>query len=118
MSSPTPPPPSAKAAVDLSYPRIKRDILQLIVQYLQDEGYASSVMTVQDEAGVKLAEQNQQRGLLKRARAAIADGDWLEVEKLSGRCWAVGTRPSSTPSTASSTSRWSRGASTTRLSRT
>ena len=43
----------------------------MILQYLQDEGYNSSVMTVQDEAQVMLADQQIHRGQLKRVRNAI-----------------------------------------------
>ncbi|KAL3905858.1 MAG: hypothetical protein SGPRY_010763, partial [Prymnesium sp.] len=68
---------------------IKQDILHMILQYLHDEGYAASFLTVQDEANVKLAEQQGQRGQLKRARKAILEGDWAEVEKICRR-WSVG----------------------------
>jgi hypothetical protein len=43
----------------------------LILQYLQDEGYATSFMTVQDEANVKFAEHQTQRSTFKRMRKAI-----------------------------------------------
>ena len=54
----------------------------MILQYLQDEGYTASSMTIQDETNVKLLEQVSQRAHVKRMRRAILDGDWLEVEKL------------------------------------
>ena len=54
----------------------------MILQYLQDEGYPASSMTIQDETNVKLLEQVSQRAHVKRMRRAILDGDWLEVEKL------------------------------------
>ena len=54
----------------------------MILQYLQDEGYTASSMTIQDETNVKLLEQVSQRTHVKRMRRAILDGDWLEVEKL------------------------------------
>ena len=57
----------------------------MILQYLQDEGYSTSFLTVQDEANVKLAKQQSQRSQLKRARKAILEGDWIEVEKLTRR---------------------------------
>ena len=71
--------------LDPSDPQIKQDILRMILQYLQDEGYSTSFLTVQDEANVKLAEQQSQRSQLKRARKAILEGDWIEVEKLTRR---------------------------------
>ena len=62
--------------------RGRQDILRMILQYLQDEGYTASSMTIQDETNVKLLEQVSQRAHVKRMRRAILDGDWLEVEKL------------------------------------
>ena len=55
------------------------------MQYLQDEGYTTSFLTMQDEANVKLAEQQTQRSLFKRMRKAILEGDWVEVDKLCGK---------------------------------
>ena len=43
----------------------------MILQYMQDEGYTASVMTIQDEANVKLVEQKSQRTQLKRMHNAI-----------------------------------------------
>ena len=63
-------------------PKIKQDIIRMILQYLQEEGYAASFVTIQDETNVKLAEQRTQRAQLKRMRKAILDGDWVEVEKM------------------------------------
>ena len=75
------------STLNLHDPRIKQDILRMILQYLQDEGYTASFLTVQDEANVKLAEQQAQRAQLKRTRKAILEGDWNEVEKQCRR-WA------------------------------
>lgn len=41
------------------------------MQYLQDEGYTTSVMTIQDEANVKHSEQLTQIGHLKKMKKAI-----------------------------------------------
>jgi hypothetical protein len=38
---------------------------------LQDEGYTTSFMTMQDEAKIKLAEKQTQRSYFKRMRKAI-----------------------------------------------
>ena len=80
------------ATLDPSDPQIKQDILRMILQYLQDEGYSTSFLTVQDEANVKLAEQQGQRSQLKRARKAILEGDWNEVEKLCRRWTEDGSK--------------------------
>jgi len=71
--------------VDGSDPQIKQEILQLIVQYLYDEGYAASVTTVQDEANVRRLEAQRLRPAIRRLRRAVLDGDWPEVEKQCGR---------------------------------
>ena len=64
---------------------IKRDIACLILQYLQDEGYTTSFLTMQDETKIKLAEKQTQRSYFKRMRKAVLDGDWVEVDKLCGK---------------------------------
>ena len=70
---------------DASDPDIKRDIVSMIAQYLQDEGYMASCLTVQDEAEVKLMEQQNRSGVLKRMRKCVVEGDWGEVEKLTAK---------------------------------
>jgi COMPASS component SWD3 len=48
----------------------------MIVQYLQDEGYTASIMTIQDEASVRFTENLRNRSHFKRIKAAIL-GTWL-----------------------------------------
>ena len=48
-----------------------QDIVCLIMQYLQDEGYTTSFLTMQDETKIKLAEKQTQRSYFKRMRKAI-----------------------------------------------
>ena len=57
----------------------------MILQYLQNEGYVASVMTLQDEANVKTKEKLNRRAVFKRMRNSILEGDWPEVEKLCAR---------------------------------
>mmetsp|Transcript_42775 Transcript_42775/g.69354 ORF Transcript_42775/g.69354 Transcript_42775/m.69354 type:complete len:631 (-) Transcript_42775:57-1949(-) len=63
-------------------PQIKRDIIRMITQYLANEGYHASMMTIQDEAGVKFNEQLSRRTQIKRIKKLIMEGDYAEVEKL------------------------------------
>eukprot|EP01052_Picozoa_sp_SAG31_P041731 SAG31_NODE_6409_length_2030_cov_1.370274_2_plen_298_part_00 len=58
---------------DPADPRIKEDILRMIIQYLQGEGYMASVLILQDEANVKGKER-----LNKMVRAALLrrEGLW------------------------------------------
>ena len=76
---------TAMGHFDPNDPSIKREIVHLILQYLQDEGYTASFLTMQDESNVKLAEQQTQRSLFKRMRKAILEGDWPEFDKLCGK---------------------------------
>ncbi|KJE94136.1 WD-repeat protein [Capsaspora owczarzaki ATCC 30864] len=64
---------------------LRNDLVRLIIQYLQDEGYSISQMVLQDEANTKLNEQRADQSHVKRMRKAILDGDWPEVEKLCTR---------------------------------
>jgi len=67
---------------DPNDPKIREDIVCMIVQYLQDSGYTASALTVQDEANVKMYEEIEQRAQLRAMRRAILEGEWNEVEKL------------------------------------
>ncbi|KAJ3086995.1 hypothetical protein HK102_012019 [Quaeritorhiza haematococci] len=67
---------------DSDEPRIKEDIIRVITQYLNDEGYHASKLTLLDEANVKSREREEQAIEIKRMRKAILEGDWPEVDKL------------------------------------
>ncbi|KAJ3196340.1 hypothetical protein HK101_009256 [Irineochytrium annulatum] len=54
----------------------------MIVQYLGDEGYMASKLTVLDEANVKWHERDERQADVKRIKKAILDGDWPEVDRL------------------------------------
>ncbi|KAJ3298013.1 hypothetical protein HK104_011237 [Borealophlyctis nickersoniae] len=54
----------------------------MISQYLSDEGYHASKLTILDEANVKSREREERHLDAKRMRKAILDGDWAEVDKL------------------------------------
>lgn len=75
----------AIAALNGDDPQIKQEILQLILQYLSDEGFAASVTTVQDEANVRRLEAARLRPAARRLRRAVLEGDWPEVEKQCSR---------------------------------
>lgn len=63
-------------------PRIKRDVLALIVQYLQDEGFHSAAMVLEDESSAKVSNQIKMKQRFKRIQQAVIAGDWNEVERL------------------------------------
>ncbi|ORY96519.1 WD40-repeat-containing domain protein [Syncephalastrum racemosum] len=64
-------------------PRIKEDIMGMIMQYLADEGFHASQAVLSDETNVKWKEREERTVEIKRLKKAILDGDWQEVEKLS-----------------------------------
>lgn len=64
---------------------IKSEIIQVIVQYLQDEGYVTSSLIVQDEANLKVKNTSNKRSQLRRIRRAVMNGDWIEVENILGQ---------------------------------
>lgn len=51
--------------------RAWQDIIRMIVQYLEDEEYTTSMMTVQDEANVKISANTKRRNRIRRLQASI-----------------------------------------------
>jgi hypothetical protein len=64
---------------DPDNPQIKKDVIQMIVQYLESEGYTASVAIIQDETNVKGREQQNRSTQLRRTRQSILDGEWEQV---------------------------------------
>lgn len=52
-------------------PRIKEDIIAIIMQYLQDEGYHASQSVLYDETNVKWKEREERTLEVKRLKKAI-----------------------------------------------
>ncbi|KAJ1654362.1 hypothetical protein IWQ61_005691 [Dispira simplex] len=67
---------------DEDNPRIKQDILHMIIQFLDDEGYYISKSIIYDEANIKQQAQYGKIQEIKRLKQAILDGDWAEADKL------------------------------------
>ncbi|KAJ3367671.1 hypothetical protein GGF31_007131 [Allomyces arbusculus] len=63
-------------------PKIKEDIIRMIIQYLSNNGYHAAKLTLQDEANVRHFEHQETQHELRRLRKAILDGDWAEVDRL------------------------------------
>ncbi|CAI5725387.1 unnamed protein product [Hyaloperonospora brassicae] len=74
-----------EATFDEQNSQIKQELLALITQYLQQEGFTMSSATIQDEANVKRHVRLQERDALRRLSTAIMDGDWDLVAKLLGK---------------------------------
>lgn len=63
-------------------PVIKKDILQMIIQYLRDAGLHSSVQTLQDEAHAAVRDLTRSRRRFVRVKHAVILGDWREADRL------------------------------------
>ncbi len=85
FAAPRRPHVSPSALVDARDPTLRHEILQLIVGYLQAEGYTASMLTVCDEANVRLNEHVARTARVKRIKKAALDGEWVEFEKLCTR---------------------------------
>eukprot|EP00899_Mesostigma_viride_P000063 jgi/Mesvir1/10057/Mv12126-RA.1 len=72
----------AESALQHDDPHIKEDIIRMILQYLQNEGYTASMVTIQDEANVKAGEEASKRSRVRRLKNAVLEGEWAEVEKI------------------------------------
>jgi COMPASS component SWD3 len=71
-----------KNVLDVDDPVVKNEIIQVIIQYLQDEGYMGSALIVQDEANVKMKNTSSKRSQLRRIKRAVMSGEWEEVENI------------------------------------
>ncbi|KAJ2520744.1 hypothetical protein H4217_001845 [Coemansia sp. RSA 1939] len=67
---------------DATNPRIHRDIIRIIAQYLDAQGYTSTKVTLYDEANVKQQQENNYISDVVRLRAAILDGEWDEADRI------------------------------------
>lgn len=73
---------SDPAVFDPDETSVKNELIQVIVQYLQDEGYQASSLIVQDEANVKLRNTSNKRSQLRRIRRAIMNGEWDDIDAI------------------------------------
>lgn len=64
-------PRSAASLLPADDPRLREDILRLILQYLHDEGFHAARQVLQDEAMVKLREDEELSVDHRRFRKAI-----------------------------------------------
>lgn len=66
-------------------PKVKEDIIRMIVQYLQDEGYSMCATIIQDETNIKVRNEEIHVDAMKRIIKAIIDGSWDVVGKLASK---------------------------------
>eukprot|EP01086_Lenisia_limosa_P005065 TRINITY_DN2117_c0_g1_i1.p1 TRINITY_DN2117_c0_g1~~TRINITY_DN2117_c0_g1_i1.p1 ORF type:complete len:598 (-),score=89.12 TRINITY_DN2117_c0_g1_i1:167-1960(-) len=63
-------------------PEMKKEIIAIIAQYLEDEGYGISLLTLFDEAGVKDEVERSFLHQAQRLKKSIMEGEWLEVDSI------------------------------------
>lgn len=61
---------------------IQKDLVRLIAQYLDDEGYSATKTVLQDETNVKGAARQKQHQLFRKLRSSLLDGLWDDVTSL------------------------------------
>lgn len=61
---------------------IKKEILAMIAQFLDENGYKSSAQVLSDEANLKSEEEDQKKTELGALKAALKSDDWPKIESL------------------------------------
>ena len=74
-------------------PKIRDDIVKMIVQYLESAGYTSSAAVLQDESNVKMRLKQIKQKHANRMRKIIIDGEWETVEELTKKVLKPRTQP-------------------------
>lgn len=65
-----------------SNPNLRSDLILLISQWLQDEGFGATRLMLLDEANVKNREREELKADHKKLRKALIEGDFVEIDKL------------------------------------
>jgi COMPASS component SWD3 len=69
---------------DASAGALKSELVRIVVQYLENEGYVASALTLAEEAGQRTADDAHAVEHRARMRRALLDGDWPVVKQLCG----------------------------------
>ena len=67
-----------KKKSEIIYQIKKEDIILLIMDFLKNEGYDRTYVSLEEESGINLYNYDENLGIL---RGFILDGDWEEAEK-------------------------------------
>eukprot|EP00301_Raphidiophrys_heterophryoidea_P020228 c4976_g1_i1.p1 GENE.c4976_g1_i1~~c4976_g1_i1.p1 ORF type:complete len:617 (+),score=149.73 c4976_g1_i1:115-1851(+) len=59
---------------------VKREIVRMMMQYMEDEGYHASMLTLQDESNVAFHQSQMRHDHMLMLKKAILDGDWVSAE--------------------------------------
>ncbi|PVU87218.1 hypothetical protein BB561_006430 [Smittium simulii] len=77
--------PLIKASSDLfneSDPRIKNDLVRIIGQYLDDNGFTTTKTVLFDEANIRKKQKSDYLTDMVNLRQAVIDGDWDEIDQI------------------------------------
>lgn len=81
------PRPDLNTALHPDDPKIRIEILSLIVQYLEDQCFHASALNLKDEIRLKIANFSARHRQLKKLRGAITSGDWSQIDHITaGLC--------------------------------
>eukprot|EP01080_Neovahlkampfia_damariscottae_P001744 gene1744-513_t len=61
---------------------LKNDMILMMIQYLQDEGYLTTALTLQSESEQKEKENINKKELIKEIKKEILEGNWIKTEQL------------------------------------
>ena len=77
--------PDLDAALQPDDPRIRAQLLSMIVQYLEDSGLYASALNLRDEVRYKVACDVARSKQLVRIRGAVVTGDWTNMEHFTAK---------------------------------
>jgi len=77
-----PPRPDLNVAMKPDNPKIRNELISMIVQYLEDSGYIASALNLRDDMRLIIAKESSRCRLLLKLRSVIKSGDWTQIEPL------------------------------------
>eukprot|EP00038_Savillea_parva_P013481 m.211015 g.211015 ORF g.211015 m.211015 type:complete len:527 (-) comp25348_c0_seq1:30-1610(-) len=72
-------------AAKLDDPGMRKDLVRIIAQYLEEQGFTAARTALLDEAGIQEAAMNQERIAVSKLATAITTGTWDEALSLCKR---------------------------------
>lgn len=74
--------PDLRSSLHYDEPKLKNEILLMIVQYLEDSQYYASALNLRDEIRLQCSLDTQRGKQLTTLRSSITSGDWSTIENL------------------------------------
>ena len=79
--------PDLNAALNPDDPKIRSELLSMIVQYLEDSGLYASALNLRDEVRFRAAKDFTRTKQLIKLRSAVTSGDWSQIDHITtGLC--------------------------------